>query len=161
MPVVIRITGERHLLGGAVAACGLAFTESAQSRRKRRLNADAHEMETTYNLTVSEADGDEVPVQIRDLDKFLNANEQLLETLLRLIPSCQCTIDFSWDFPTTSAGQYNCFPASLLTRLGVLGVDLVVTVYATSENAANHPMQPSGEVGRFEVDDQPSPPADR
>ena len=25
----------------------------------------------------------------------------------------------------------------------------------------NHPMQPSGEVGRFEVDDQPSPPADR
>ena len=27
--------------------------------------------------------------------------------------------------------------------------------------AANHPMQPSGEVGRFEVDDQPSPPADR
>ncbi len=26
---------------------------------------------------------------------------------------------------------------------------------------ANHPMQPSGEVGRFEVEDQPSPPADR
>jgi hypothetical protein len=25
----------------------------------------------------------------------------------------------------------------------------------------NHPMQPSGEIGRFEVDDQPSPPADR
>ncbi len=25
----------------------------------------------------------------------------------------------------------------------------------------NHPMQPSGEVGRFEVDDQPSPPVDR
>tara|TARA_R110002073_G_scaffold234758_1_gene395966 strand:+ start:267 stop:623 length:357 start_codon:yes stop_codon:yes gene_type:complete len=118
-------------------------------------------METTYNLTVSEADGDEVPVQIRDLDKFLNSNEQQLETLLRLSPSFHCTIDFSWDFPTTSAGQYNCFPAALLTRLGVLGVDLVVTVYATSENAANHPMQPSGEVGRFEVDDQPSPPADR
>ncbi|KLU05200.1 hypothetical protein RISK_002776 [Rhodopirellula islandica] len=30
-----------------------------------------------------------------------------------------------------------------------------------TEAAANHPMQPSGEVGRFEVDDQPSPPADR
>src|SRR5690606_12241464 len=30
-----------------------------------------------------------------------------------------------------------------------------------TESAANHPMQPSGEVGRFEVDDQPSPPADR
>ena len=30
-----------------------------------------------------------------------------------------------------------------------------------SELRQNHPMQPSGEVGRFEVDDQPSPPADR
>ena len=28
-------------------------------------------------------------------------------------------------------------------------------------NRTNHPMQPSGEIGRFEVDDQPSPPADR
>ena len=27
--------------------------------------------------------------------------------------------------------------------------------------AGNHPMQPSGEVGRLEVDDQPSPPPDR
>ncbi|MCO8125576.1 hypothetical protein NHH03_27805 [Stieleria sp. TO1_6] len=29
------------------------------------------------------------------------------------------------------------------------------------EPTGNHPMQPSGEVGRVEVDDQPSPPADR
>jgi len=27
--------------------------------------------------------------------------------------------------------------------------------------ADNHPMQPSGEVGRFDVENQPSPPADR
>ncbi len=32
---------------------------------------------------------------------------------------------------------------------------------ATFTTAGNHPMQPSGEVGRFEVEDQPSPPADR
>jgi hypothetical protein len=140
LPAVIRIAGERHLLEEAIAAGGLAFIESAQSRRKRRLNADAHEMETTYNLTVSEADGDEVPVQVRDLDEFLNANEQLLEKLMRSIPGCHCTIDFSWDVPTASAGQYNSFPAALLTRLGVLGIDLVVTVYATSEQAANQRM---------------------
>ena len=30
-----------------------------------------------------------------------------------------------------------------------------------SPESANHPMQPSGEVGRFEVENQPSPPADR
>ncbi|MDM4019554.1 hypothetical protein [Roseiconus lacunae] len=29
------------------------------------------------------------------------------------------------------------------------------------EPRTNHPMQPSGEVARFEVEDQPSPPADR
>lgn len=29
------------------------------------------------------------------------------------------------------------------------------------ENAGNHPMQPSGKVGRFEVVNQPSPSADR
>lgn len=30
-----------------------------------------------------------------------------------------------------------------------------------SQTEANHPMQPSGEIGRFEVEEQPSPPADR
>lgn len=30
-----------------------------------------------------------------------------------------------------------------------------------SKKPNNQPMQPSGEVGRFEMDDQPSPPADR
>ncbi|WP_144060276.1 hypothetical protein [Rhodopirellula sallentina] len=34
-------------------------------------------------------------------------------------------------------------------------------VPSAQRRSANHPMQPSGEVGRFEVDDQPSPPADR
>ena len=29
------------------------------------------------------------------------------------------------------------------------------------ENVGNHPMQPRGEVGRFDVVNQPSPPADR
>ncbi len=32
---------------------------------------------------------------------------------------------------------------------------------ANPKTPNNHPIQPSGEVGRFEVDDQPSPPADR
>ena len=32
---------------------------------------------------------------------------------------------------------------------------------ANSRTPNNHPIQPSGEVGRFQIDDQPSPPADR
>jgi hypothetical protein len=38
---------------------------------------------------------------------------------------------------------------------------LVQLIRKSTRYSANHPMQPSGEVGRFEVDDQPSPPADR
>lgn len=96
-----------------------------------------------------------------DADEFLRVNAHRLDELLRLIPGCQCTIDFSWDFPTTSAGQYNRFPAALLTRLGALGIDMMVSVYGASANAANHPKQPSREVGCFDVDDQSSPPAAR
>lgn len=141
MPAVIRVAGDRRLLTDVVAASGLPFTESAQYQRRRRLYADACEMETTYNLTVSEADGDSVPTQVTAVDAFFDANEQRIDNLLRSIPGCRCTIDFSWDFPTTSAGQYTIFPAALLSRLGTLGIELVVSLYATSENAANHPMQ--------------------
>ncbi|WP_461509484.1 hypothetical protein [Rhodopirellula baltica] len=37
----------------------------------------------------------------------------------------------------------------------------VETIRLPQRKAANHPMQPSGEVGRLEMYDQPSPPADR
>ncbi len=158
---MIRISGERQLLANALTACELPFTESARSQRNRRLQPEIKQIDTTYNLTASEADGNAVPVQVQDVETFLNSNDQRLHQLLRSIPGCRCTIDFSWDFPITTAGQYNHFPASLLARLGSLGIELVVSVYAAPETAANHPMQPSGEVGRFEVDDQLSPPADR
>ena len=38
---------------------------------------------------------------------------------------------------------------------------LDVIEYIANPNTTNHPMQPSGEIGRFEMEDQPSPPADR
>ncbi len=51
---------------------------------------------------------------------------------------------------------------SSLAVLFLLGAGFVtLRSRRTRNNSNNHPMQPSGEVGRFEVDDQPSPPADR
>jgi hypothetical protein len=44
----------------------------------------------------------------------------------------------------------------------LVSVFLAWRLYARpTPETANHPMQPSGEVGRFEIDDRPSPPADR
>jgi len=41
------------------------------------------------------------------------------------------------------------------------GADRAMAPMLDTQIAANHPMQPSGEIGRLEVDDQPSPPVDR
>ncbi len=51
------------------------------------------------------------------------------------------------------------FAACGLTFFVSLG--LLIQTDATFKQRPNHPMQPSGEVGCFEVDDQPSPPADQ
>ena len=51
------------------------------------------------------------------------------------------------------AGTAVLFSCVLLADRGIL--------LANTQRKQNHPMQPSGEVGRFELDHQPSPPADR
>ncbi|WP_218933813.1 hypothetical protein [Rubripirellula lacrimiformis] len=67
---------------------------------------------------------------------------------------------------------YVAYAACMIVVYGAIGTiaDLATRVWLNRrlsdvsqfpETAANHPMQPSGEVGRFEMDDQPSPPADR
>ncbi|MFG0263291.1 MAG: hypothetical protein ACF788_12940 [Novipirellula sp. JB048] len=49
----------------------------------------------------------------------------------------------------------------LLVYLFIPAFDAAVEAHSRMQERQNNPMQPSGEVGRFEVDDQPSPPADR
>ncbi len=60
-----------------------------------------------------------------------------------------------------SIGQYILFPLDLITLLREYDIALTVSVYSTSSERANNPMQPSGESGVFEVEHQSSPPVDR
>lgn len=49
----------------------------------------------------------------------------------------------------------------ILVYLFVPAFNAAAEARSRLQERQNNPMQPSGEVGRFEVDDQPSPPADR
>ena len=121
-----------------MAQCGLPFAEAIQSQQERCRNPNVPNSETTYNLTVSEASGDSVPQQIAEADSFLASNGQSLRSIIQNVQRCKCTIDFSWDFPAASIGQYNGFPSAFLSRLVELDIALVVSVYGTSDRTEGH-----------------------
>lgn len=161
LPAVIRISGSRHELDQLVAASGLPFVEALAVVRKRRLNPDTDYADTTYNLTISEIGGDEVPGQIDDSVNYLRENGKVIANIHRALKGSHCSLDFAWDFPMRSVGQNNTFPLDLIALLREYNIALTVSVYSTSSERANNPMQPSGESGVFEVEDQPSQPIDR
>ena len=107
------------------------FEESIASRRKRERGQAADGI-ATFNLTISESDGDCVPVQIEESLLFLSQNKDAIRAIEDLPGVENLCVDFSWDFPSTSIGQYNCFPASFAKLCGSLGIDIQVSVYATS-----------------------------
>ena len=124
-----RISGNRTVLAAIIPRYGLQFTESILLRRQRLQNANESPTDTTYNLTVSDADGDSVPQQITEADSFLATNAKTLQAIIQAVPGCRFTIDFSWDFPSDSTNQYNEFPSAFLSRLVELDITLVVSVY--------------------------------
>ncbi|MCY2995659.1 MAG: hypothetical protein NTY19_48605 [Planctomycetota bacterium] len=67
--------------------------------------------------------------------EFLSDNlDSILE--VRSLPGAEnLCLDFSWDFPLTSVGQYNRFPCSLIQLCAALGIAIEVSVYATSTQA--------------------------
>lgn len=160
MPAVIRISGSRHELDQLVGASGLPFVEAMAVVRKRRLNPDTDCANTTYDLTISEIDGNAVPGQIDESVCYLRENGKVIADIHRAVNGSHCSLDFSWDFPMGSIGQYNTFPLDLITLLREYNIALTVSVYSTSYERANNPMQPSGESGVFDVEHQSSPPID-
>ena len=135
LPAVIRLCGSRAALERAVLKCTLPFTEAVQCQRERRLNPDREHPETTFNLTVSEACGDSVPQQIRDVEDFLAADGRLITDLIRSVEGSSCIIDFSWDLPSHAIGQSNRFGSSLLSKLAELKIELEISVYGTASEA--------------------------
>ena len=132
MPAVLRISGPFEQLGQSMLAVPFPFEESIASRRRRERGQSA-EGSATFNLTISESDGDRVPAQIEESLLFLSKNKDAINAIQGLAGVQDLCVDFSWDFPSNSIGQYNRFPASLAKLCGSLGIDIKVSVYATLE----------------------------
>lgn len=133
LPAVLRIAGPRLPLERLISHGGFLFTESLKSRLDRKRDPIGHHDVTTFNLTVSDSSGDSVPQQIRDSEQFLASNCQAIAALLRTIPECSGVLDFSWNFPIQSYGQFNHFSTALMAMLVELGLELEISVYGTTE----------------------------
>ena len=114
----------------------LPFTEAGQCLRHRRLDPEGDHPETTFNLSISDADSDAVPQQIRDVEEFLRAHQSQISELLNRVSGSKGGVDFLWGLPSEGM-QYNIFPVSLLSLLAALRIKLKVTVYGMS--ADTHP----------------------
>jgi hypothetical protein len=133
MPTVLRVSGIFELLRQSMPLAPFEFTEPVAARTAREREASADNGRSTYNVTVSDAGGDRVPEQIRESAEFLARNSDALRRLRELPGVEKLCLDFSWDFPRTSTGQWNCFPSSFLMACASLEIGLEVSVYAVSE----------------------------
>jgi hypothetical protein len=136
MPTVLRISGAYEQLRHSVLEIPFPFTESIASRKKRQRAESPNDGSATFNLMISDADGDCVPVQIEESSQFLSQNKDAIIGMRQLPGVEELCVDFSWDFPSTSIGQYNRFPCSFVKLCGILGIDIEVSVYAVSKHSA-------------------------
>jgi hypothetical protein len=129
MPTVLRVSGPHDKLRHAILATPFAFQESIATKNARERGDDRHAGSATFNLTVSDADGDEVTAQLEETARFLSDRTVALQALRALEGVERMVVDVSWDVPATSAGQYSRFPHALLGLCGALAIDLEVSVY--------------------------------
>jgi hypothetical protein len=161
LPAVLRISGNRNDLDERIALSEMPFVEALAVVRKRRLHPDADFTDTTYNLTISDADGDSIPAQIDEAIRYLRRSGHRIAELHRTVVGSRCVIDFSWNLPDGSLTQCNTFPVDLIGLLSDYGIALEVSVYGSSTDRANNPMQPSGESGVSGMDNPSLPLVDR
>jgi hypothetical protein len=88
-----------------------------------------------FYISVSETDGDRVPLQIKDAIAYLTKNASHLEPILSHDSVEDRYLDFAWWFPTgeeSSGAQFNHFPQELLALCSSLRLGLEVSVYKTA-----------------------------
>jgi hypothetical protein len=139
----LRVSGPCALVAAAVGDSEMKFKESVFAARKRKSEQD----ETTFNCQVSEADNDDVPVQIDEAVAFLAAHRAELAKLLSREGVEHAMLDFGWDFPEGKLGQWNRFPIELIRRCAELGIELEVSIYGTLPQAMK-----DGEIPRPRTD---------
>ena len=130
MPAVLRISGPFEQLRQSMLEVPFPCAEAIASRKKRERGESGEDDTSTFNLTISESDGDCVPAQIEEASLFLAQNMVAMKRIRQLPGVESLCVDFSWDFPSTSIGQYNRFPYSFNELCGTLGIDIKVSVYA-------------------------------
>ncbi len=135
MPAVLRISGPYDQLRQSMFEVPLPFAESIASQKRRERGESREDDTATFNLTISDADGDRVPAQIEESSVFLLRNIDAIKRIREMLGVENLCVDFSWDFPSTSIGQYNRFPCSFIELCGTLSIDIEVSVYAASERA--------------------------
>lgn len=84
---------------------------------------------STFNYTVSNAPGSEVPVQIREAETFLASHHRELTGLLSNGAVEGAVLDFGWEVPVSAIGQFNRFPTGLLGLCARIGLDLDLSLY--------------------------------
>ena len=131
---VLRVSGPYDLLRDTIRITPIEFHESIFSRRKRERGEASADSRCTFNYTVSDADGDHIPVQVSEAETFLTLHFDHLRMLRSADGVDDACLDFGWNFPDTSWGQFNLFPHSLLQKCGELRIDIKVSVYPASDS---------------------------
>ncbi|MEX0702648.1 MAG: hypothetical protein WD069_11180 [Planctomycetales bacterium] len=118
-------------------AAPFGFAESIASRRRREQGEVSDEGRSTFNFTVAEADGDQVPLQIQESERFLSRHQEALQQLRASDGVEDICLDFSWDFPRDGFAQHNTFPSSFLRQCAMLGIDIEISVYSAAEDGGD------------------------
>ena len=131
---VLRACGEHFDVDAYLAHSGFQPCSVSRRGQPRRVESTRIEKHSGFNLVVSDADGDKVPLQIREARAFLEAHHPELQRLREWPGVDSLVLDFGWCFPVHGNGQWNRFPAHLLRKSGELGIDIEVSVYAVRED---------------------------
>ena len=134
MSAMLRVTGPFQELSAALRTVSLKFSESIASTKARERNDSTDDGRSTFNLTVSDADGDRVPQQIAECESFFEQHEAELSRLRKLSCVENICLDFMWFFPRSSQAQFNRLTSSFMKKCGEFGVDIELSVYACADS---------------------------
>lgn len=83
-----------------------------------------------FNVNVSDAEGLDLPKQIKDATRFLRADEAEFRRLRRL--KLHAVMDFAVEVPDESGPAFFRFPAALVQLFAKYDIDLEVSYYGRS-----------------------------
>jgi len=134
---VLRVSGPHVHLVEALRDAFVPFVEARMTAKARECGKANETDESTFNFTVSDADGEHVPEQIRDAEAFVSGNlKQLVE--LRSRPGVERgVLDFGWEIPQDSVLPGSYFPSTLLSLCAEARLGIEVTVYLTDSETSN------------------------